>query len=116
MKHFKKGRKFGRTSKQRANFLNGLVRSLVENEKIITTLARAKSLRSLAEKIISRAKVKNLASLRYLNVYLGKKTAKKIFEVIAPRYQDRKGGYIRISKTVPRKSDGALMAVVEFVK
>ena len=115
MKHQKKGRKFGRTSNQRKALLNSLLRALVKNGKIKTTEAKAKELRPLAEKIISRSLRNNLSSRRYVSRYLAEKSVKKLFEEIGPRYKERPGGYTRISKVPPRKSDASPMSIIEFV-
>lgn len=115
MKHQKKGRKFGRTRNQRKALLNSLLRGLVKNGKIKTTEAKAKELRPLAEKIVSRALRGDLSSRRYVGRYLAENNVKKLFEEIGPRYKERPGGYTRISKLPPRKSDGSRMSIIEFV-
>lgn len=116
MKHFKKGKTFGRERNQRAALLKSLARSLIKREKIVTTEAKAKSLRPAIEKIVTRAKQKNLANTRQLADFLDPKSVKRLLEVISPRYQTRSGGYIRIVKMAPRKSDGSPMALIEFIK
>jgi len=81
-----------------------------------TTLARAKEIRPIVERLVGIAKKQNLAGLRILLSKLPKKTAQKLFYVIAPRYQNRSGGYLRIIKKArARKRDGAPMATIEFV-
>ncbi|KKS15902.1 MAG: 50S ribosomal protein L17 [Parcubacteria group bacterium GW2011_GWB1_41_6] len=115
MKHQKKGRKFGRTSNQRKALLNSLLCALIKNGKIKTTEAKAKELRPLAEKIITRSLRGDLASRRYLSRYLAVNNVKKLFEEIGPRYKERPGGYTRISKLPLRKSDGSKMSIIEFV-
>ncbi|MDD2731877.1 MAG: 50S ribosomal protein L17 [Candidatus Pacebacteria bacterium] len=112
----KKGRKFSRKRDQRKALLKSMARSLFLKEKIKITQAKAKDLRSFAEKIITRAKKKDLSSKRYLAGYFSKEVVKKITDEIAPRYQDRKGGYTKIIKLEPRKSDGAKMAEIELIK
>jgi len=116
MKHLKKGRIFGRTKNLRSALIRDLVKSLIEHEKITTTEAKAKSLRPAVEKIITRGKKKTLAVNRQLHSFLGEKTAKKVSNILSPRYQLHLGGYTRITKLPPRKSDGSPMAIVEFVK
>lgn len=116
MKHHKKGKTFGRIRKTRTALMRDLARSLILNEKITTTETKAKALRPQVEKIITRGKQKNVANTRYLSAYLGGDSAKKIFETISPRYQQRAGGYTRILKISPRKSDNSSMAIIEFVK
>lgn len=115
MRHQKKGRKFGRTRNQRKALFNSLLRSLIKNEKIKTTEAKAKELRPLAEKIISRSRRGNLADRRYARRYLTESAVKKLFDEIGPKYKERPGGYIRLSKLPPRKSDGSKMSIIEFV-
>ncbi|MDO8495342.1 MAG: 50S ribosomal protein L17 [bacterium] len=116
MRHLSKQKKFGRTMNQRNALLNGLVRSLIERERIVTTEVKAKSLRPRVEKIITKGKVKNLSTVRYLHSLLNPKNAKKVYDVLSPRYQSRPGGYTKIMKMPPRKSDGASMAIIELIK
>ena len=78
--------------------------------------AKAKEISALAEKFITRAKKQDLSSRRILAKYFSKNLVKKLVEEIAPRYKERKGGYTRIIKLGPRKSDGARMAIIELVK
>ena len=116
MRHLSKQKKFGRTMNQRNALLNGLIRSLIEREKIITTVVKAKSIKPRIEKLITKGKHKDLSTIRYLQSRLDSKNAKKIYEILAPRYQSRAGGYTKIIKLPPRKSDGAAVAVIELVK
>ncbi len=83
--------------------------------KITTTEAKAKELSSFAQKIITRAKKGDLVSRRFLAGYFKAKISKKLVDEIAVKYKDRKGGYVRIIKLAPRKSDGAKMAIIELV-
>jgi len=117
MRHHNANKKFGRKRDQRKAFLNSLTESLVQREKIVTTEARAKAIRPIVEGLITRAKKPTLATRRVMIAKLGgrEKTVKKIFDVLAPRFMERKGGYIRITKVVKRSSDGRQSAVVEFV-
>jgi len=92
------------------------VNNFFMHEKIKTTEAKAKELRSIAEKMITKAKKINLANRRILAQDLTPKITKKIIEEIAPRYTGRQGGYTRIIKLGPRNSDGAKMAIIELVK
>jgi len=110
-----KGRKLNRTSSQRRALLKSLARALFLNGKIKTTEAKAKELSVVAEKIITRAKKGDLASKRLLLKTQSNKIVKKLMEEIAPKYKDRIGGYTRIIKTVPRKSDASKMAIIELV-
>lgn len=116
MKHHKKGKTFGRVRKLRTALMRDLVRSLIQHEKITTTETKAKALRPKIEKIITKGKQKNIANIRQLTAELGVELAKKVYEAISPRYQKRAGGYTRILKMAPRKSDSSSMAIIEFVK
>jgi len=116
MRHHNKNRKFGREKDVRKALLKSLALSLVEKEKIRTTEAKAKELRPIIEKLVTRARKEDLASRRIIASRLGsQKGTKKLFENIAPRYKDRSGGYTRIVKLPARKSDAAKMAIIEFI-
>lgn len=116
MRHLKKGRKFHRKKGQRKAFLKGLINNLIKYEKIETTEARAKEIKPITEKLITMGKKQNVAALRLIMSRLNKSAGQKIFYEIAPRYKDRKGGYIRITKGVKiRKNDGSKMARIELV-
>ena len=116
MRKLNKGRKFSRKIGPRKALLRVLVNNFLLNEKIKTTEAKAKELRSIAEKMITRAKDASLANRRLLASSLTPKLTKKIIEEIAPQYKDRQGGYTRIMKLGPRNSDGAKMVIIELVK
>jgi large subunit ribosomal protein L17 len=116
MRKLNKGRKFSRKIGPRKALLRVLVNNFLLHEKIKTTEAKAKELRVVAEKMITRAKNVNLANRRLLAQNLTPKMTKKIIEEVAPRYQDRHGGYTRIMKLGPRNSDGAKMVIIELVK
>ncbi len=117
MRHMIKGKKFGRKTGQRTAFLKSLASNLILKEKIKTTETRAKVLKSNVEKMVTLAKKQNIASLRLLTARVSKKPAMKLFYDIAPRYQERKGGYLRVTKISGyRQGDAATMAYVEFVK
>lgn len=116
MRHLRKNKKFGRTVNKRQALLSGLVQSLIEREKIVTTAAKAKSIKPRLEQIITKGKKKDLSTVRYLHRRLDSQNAKKVYDVLSPRYQARAGGYVRILKLPPRKSDGAAMAVIELIK
>lgn len=115
MRKRKKGRKFGRKRDQRKAFLRSLMRELLLRGKITTTLARAKEIRPLVEKVITKGKKNDLATKRYLLRKFDNLTVDKILKEISPRYKERKGGYTRIIRLGPRKSDGAQMAIIELV-
>ncbi|MCD6429453.1 50S ribosomal protein L17 [bacterium] len=113
----RKTKTFHRKKDQRITLIKGLVRSLFEHERIKTTEAKAKEARKLAERLITKGKKDDLAARRYVAQYItDKKLLKKIFDEIVPRYKDRNGGYTRIYKLGPRKSDGAEMAIIELIK
>ncbi len=116
MRHRKKRKQFARSKEQRKALFNTLASSLILKEKITTTEAKAKQLRSLVEKSITRAKKDNLSNRRLLARNFSKPVLNKLFKELGPRYKQRKGGYTRIVKLLPRKSDAAKMAVIEFVK
>ncbi len=116
MRKRKKGRKFGREKNQRKALLRSLTESLILNERIKTTQAKAKELSSFAEKIITKAKKADFNARREISKKFPKEIAKKLITEIVPRYKERKGGYTRILKLGLRKSDGAKMAIIELVK
>ena len=116
MKKLKQGRKFHRKKDQRRTLLKSLAYSLILNEKIETTFAKAKETSSFVEKLITKAKKKTLASRREIVARVGKRAAKKLIDELAPLFEKREGGYTRIYKLAPRKSDGAKMAILEFVE
>lgn len=116
MRHQVKGKKLGRDSAQRKALLRSLVTSFLEKERIQTTLAKAKAVRPVAEKMITLAKRNTLHTRRLALRFVYKKNVvKKLFEDIGPRFTERPGGYTRIIKTGPRSGDGAEMAVIELV-
>lgn len=109
-------RKLGRTSDYRKAMLRGMVTLLLEKGKIVTTVARAKEVRSAAEKMITLGKAGTLHTKRQVYGYITKEdVAKKLFDDIAPKYADKNGGYTRIIKIGPRRGDAAEMAVIELV-
>ena len=116
MKHLRKHRKFGRTADYRKAFLWNLISSLILKERMKTTEARAKEIRAMVEKAITRAKVDSLANRRLLLKKLNLKPVNKLFKDISPRFKERGGGYCRIIKLERRKNDGAKMAIIEFAK
>ncbi|MFH1551479.1 MAG: 50S ribosomal protein L17 [bacterium] len=116
MKHCKKGRKLSRKRDQRKALLRGLSVNLILKEKISTTEAKAKEVRPFIEKLITKSRNNNLAVIRYLSKHLPAKARNKLVKEIGPRYQKRAGGYTRIMKLGMRKTDGAKMAIIEFVK
>lgn len=110
-------RKLGRPTDHRRAMLRGLVTYLLENGKVETTVTRAKEVRAMAEKMITIAKDNSLHSKRQVLAYVTKEdVVKKLFDEIAPKYQDVKGGYTRIIKTGTRRGDAAEMAVIELAE
>jgi large subunit ribosomal protein L17 len=112
----KRGRRFGGDAAHQRLMMANLVASLVAAEGIVTTEAKAKALRPVAEKLITKAKKGGLHRHRQVVAYLGdKEVAAKLFEDVGPRYADRNGGYTRILKLGPRHGDNARMARIELV-
>ena len=117
MRHHNKNKKFGLKTTERKALLRSLTRSLFLKESITTTATRAKALRPIAEKLVTRAKNPTLANHRVLlsRTYGDERLVKKI-ESIAAEQKERAGGYLRVVKLPARKSDGSAMAVIQFVK
>ena len=116
MRHQKKTVKLGRTAEHRKALLANQVCSLIEHQRIKTTLAKAKAVRPLAEKMVTLGKNGSLHARRTALAVLRQKDAvKKLFDDIAPRSASRKGGYTRIIKLGQRKSDSAAVAFLEWV-
>ncbi len=116
MRHHDNIRKFGRERGQRNALLKSLALALVVHKKITTTEAKAKELRPFVEKLLTRAKIKTIASRRLLASRLGVgEGVTELVDTLAPKYEKRSGGYTRIIKLPRRLSDGAAMAVIEFV-
>ncbi len=117
MQHHKKGRKFGRLKGKRISFVRNLSGDLIRAGKIETTIARAKEIRPIVEKMVTMAKKQTLAARRLLISRLhNTDLVEHLFNDIAPRYQDRAGGYLRIVKLgKTRKRDGVSVATIEFV-
>lgn len=116
MRHQKKIVKLGLTAEHRKSLLANQVCSLIEHERIRTTLAKAKAVRPLAEKMVTLGKKNSLHARRTALAVLRQRDAvKKLFDDIAPRSAERKGGYTRIIKLGQRKSDSALVALLEWV-
>lgn len=110
------GRKLNRTSSHRRALFANLAKALIEHESIQTTLPKAKELRSYIEKLVTKARDNSLHVRRQLVGTLGSESlAKKLMDVLAPRFAQRPGGYTRIVKAGFRYGDNAPMAVVQFV-
>lgn len=118
-------RKLGRNSSQRKALLRDLITDLIINEKIETTLYKAKELQRLADRMVTLGKRgdKDLAAIRQAAKMVrfektedGQYAIQKLFGVIAPKFQNRNGGYTRVLKTMPRRGDNAPMAIISFVE
>ncbi len=115
MPNVKNKRRFGRVSSQRRALISSLASALVKKEKIETTEAKAKELRPVIEKMITLSRRGTIHSRRILEKRLAPDIAEKMIKEIGPRYKERPGGYTRISKLGPRKTDGARMAIIELI-
>lgn len=112
----KKGNRLGKDASHQRAMLANLAASLIEAESIQTTEAKARALRPVVEKLVTKAKVGDLHRRRQVLAFLRDEDATtKLFATVGPRYQNRQGGYVRILKLGPRRGDGAPMVVVEFV-
>ncbi len=109
-------RKLGRPTAHRDAMLRGLVTYLLENGSVETTLTRAKEIRSIAEKMITLGKKNTLASRRAAFSYITKReVVTKVFDVLAPQYENRNGGYTQIFKLGPRRGDASEMALIRLI-
>ena len=116
MRHGMKGRKLGRTTAYRLALFRNQLQSLVDQERIVTTLPKAKELRPIAERVITRGKRDSVPARRWVLRWIpDRDLVKKVFDVLSPCFQDRPGGYTRIVKLGPRQGDGAEVAVLEFI-
>ena len=117
MRHNVAGRSLSRDSSHRKSLYRNLVTALLKHEKIVTTEAKAKEVRGMAEKMITLGKQSGLHSYRQaLTFIVDKKVTEKIFSELGPRYKERAGGYTRIVKLEPRLGDNAPMVQLELVK
>ena len=116
MRHGFSGRRFNRTSAHRKAMFANMSASLIKHEQIVTTLPKAKDLRPIVEKLVTLAKKGGLAARRQAIAEIRDEAqVMKLFDVLAARYKDRKGGYLRIMKAGFRYGDNAPRAVIEFV-
>lgn len=116
MRHSMANRKLGRTSSHRKALFRNQLASLIEHERIVTTLIKAKELRPIAEKIVTLGKKGTLHARRNAGKMIASDALlRKLFDDIAPRFGERAGGYTRIVKLGNRRGDGAEMAILEFV-
>ena len=117
MRHNKAGRRLGRKTSHREAMFRNMVTSLLTHEKITTTDAKAKEIRSVAEKMITLGKRGDLHSMRLAASCIREKSVvTKLFSTIAPRYKDRAGGYTRIIKLGIRQGDAAPLSLIELVE
>jgi large subunit ribosomal protein L17 len=116
MRHGVAQKKLNRTAAHREAMFANMAASLIKHEQIVTTLPKAKALRPVVEKLVTLAKKGDLAARRLVISRMGDETqAKKLFDVLAPRYKTRAGGYTRVLKAGFRHGDNAPVAVIEFV-
>lgn len=117
MRHNKAGRRLGRTTSHRIAMFRNMVTSLLNHERVVTTDAKAKEIRSVAEKMITLGKRGDLHAMRQAAAYIREKSVvTKLFSTIAPRYKERQGGYTRIIKLGQRLGDAAPLSVIELVQ
>ncbi len=116
MRHRLSGRKLSRPTAHRMSMLRTAVTDLLRHESVRTTEPKAKEIRRLAEKTITRGKKGDLHNRRMASAFLtDEKVVRKLFEELGPRYEDRNGGYTRIVKIGARKGDAAEMAIIELM-
>ena len=116
MRHRKAGRRLGRTSSHRDAMLRNMVTSLLDQERIVTTVPKAKEARRLAEQMITLGKRGDLHARRQAMAYIrSKNIVAKLFDQLSNQYADRQGGYTRIIRTGNRSGDAAPMAIIELV-
>lgn len=116
MRHNKTGRKLNRSGSHRSAMLRNIVTSLLEHERISTTVPKAKEVRRVAEKMITLGKRGDLHARRQALAYIrSKDVVAKLFDKLSSQYADRKGGYTRIIRTGVRAGDAAPMAIIELV-
>jgi large subunit ribosomal protein L17 len=117
MRHHDNNRKFGRERKVRTALMRSLARNFILEEKMITTEAKAKSLRPMVEKLITHAKTDSVQKRRFVYARLGNddRATQKLFTEIAPRYKERAGGYVRIVKVGVRSGDASVQAFIGLV-
>lgn len=117
MRHGMKHRKLNRTSAHRKALFMNLSNALIKNNRITTTLPKAKELRPFVEKMVTLGKKGDLNSRRItISILRDEEVVKKLFSDVAVKYKDRNGGYTRIMKYGFRKGDNAPMAIIEFVE
>src|SRR5258706_7718104 len=115
MRHGMVNRKLGRTAGHRAAMFRNQLASLIDKERIITTLPKAKELRPLIERLITLGRTDNVANRRQAARLIGENEVTKLFDIVGPRFADRPGGYTRIIKLGSRRGDAAEMAILELM-
>jgi len=116
MRHRVRGRKLGRTTAHRKALFRNQLTALFTHDRIVTTLAKAKELRPLAERMVTLAGTGTLPARRkVLTMVPDKEVVRRLFDEIAPRFTDRPGGYTRVMRLGRRRGDGAELAIIEFV-
>ena len=116
MRHRKDGFKLGRSPAHRKALLKNLAASLIEKNRIVTTLTKAKAVQPIVERMITLGKAGTLSDKRNaFSYFFRRKTVHLLFSEVSPRFMDRKGGYTRIVRGDFRKGDGAETAIIEFV-
>ncbi len=116
MRHLRKGNKLSLVSRKRKALMKALATALVEQGRIKTTLPRAKNLRPIMEKVLTKAKKNNFLAIRALRKDFCEKTVQDLIKKWAPLFQERSGGYTRIIKLKNRISDASPMAYIEFIE
>lgn len=116
MRHLVSGRKLNRTASHRRAMFSNLAISILDKERVVTTLAKAKEVRGVVERLITYGKTGGIHAIRLAGRRINDKDVlKKLFDDIAPSYKDREGGYTRIIKIDERKGDNAPMSIIELV-
>src|ERR1700682_754188 len=115
MRHGMVNRKLGRTASHRAAMFRNQLASLIDKERIITTLPKAKELRPLIERLITLGRIDNVHNRRQAARLVGEAEVSKLFATLGPRFANTPGGYTRIMKLGSRRGDAAEMAILEFV-
>ncbi|UCE28076.1 MAG: 50S ribosomal protein L17 [Candidatus Coatesbacteria bacterium] len=117
MRHVKRKGKLGRTPSHRDATLRNLVSSLIVHEQIKTTAAKAKAVKPIIDRLVSRARTDTVHSRRLANrIIKDRSVIRKLYQEIAPMFQDRTGGYVRIVRGYPRRGDGASAVILEFIE
>ena len=117
MRHLKSGRKLNRTAAHRKALQRNMLKALLVQEQVQTTDAKAKELRRWADRLVTLGKKNSVHARRLAFSYLGsRKLVQRLFDDVAPRFQDRAGGYTRVLKIGQRRGDAALISLVEFTE